>query len=54
MVENQIKVDLLSTQKIEEIKLFFETEFNDEYIIVKVLNENKELMNSSKYKQNIT
>ena len=54
VVENQIKVDLLSTQKIEEIKLFFETEFNDEYIIVKVLNENKELMNSSKYKQNIT
>lgn len=51
--ENQIKVDLLSTQKIEEIKMFFETEFNDEYIIVKVLNENKKLINSSKYRKNI-
>lgn len=49
--ENRIKVDLKSTQKIEEIKLFFESEFDDENIIVKVLDENKKQLNLSKYKK---
>lgn len=51
--KNQIKVDLLSTQKIEKNELFFESELEDEYIIVNVLNENKKLINSSKYRKNM-
>jgi vancomycin resistance protein VanW len=51
--ENKIKIDLLSTQKIEEVKLFFESEVDEEYIFVKVLNENKKTLNSSKYRKNI-
>lgn len=52
--ENQIKVDLLSTQKIEEIKLSFESESYNDYIIVKVLDDHKKLINSSKYRKNIS
>lgn len=51
--ENKIRVDLLSTQNIKEVKLFFESEFDDEYIFVNVLDENKKLLNSSKYRKNI-
>jgi vancomycin resistance protein VanW len=51
--KNQIKVQLLSTQKIKEIKLFFEPEFDDECVIVKVLNEDKKIINLSKYRKNI-
>lgn len=51
--ENQIKVDLLSTQKIKEIKLSFESKSYDDYTIIKVLDENKKIINLSKYRKNI-
>lgn len=51
--ENQLKVNLLSTEKINEIQLFFETEYDDEYIIVKVLDKNKKALNLSKYRKNL-
>ena len=52
--ENQIKVNLLSTEKIEEVELFTESISNDEYISVKVLDKNKKILNSSQYKINIS
>jgi vancomycin resistance protein VanW len=51
--KNQIQIELLSTNKIKENKLFFEKKLIEEDIIVKIKNENNELMNSSKYKKNI-
>lgn len=50
--ENQLNVDLLSTQKMEEIKLNFESELDDEYKIVRVLNQNNKIINISKYRKN--
>lgn len=52
--ENQIKVDLLSTQKIKEIKLSFESDSYDDYTIIKVLDENKKIINSSEYRKKIS
>ena len=51
--KNQIKIELLSTNKIKENKLFFESQSIDENIIVNIRNENNKLINSSKYKKNI-
>lgn len=51
--KNEIKIELLSTNEIKENKLFFEKEFIEEDIIVKIKNDNNELVNSSKYKKNI-
>jgi vancomycin resistance protein VanW len=51
--ENKIRLDLLSTQNIKKVELFFESEFDDDFILVNVLNENRKLLNSSKYRKNI-
>jgi vancomycin resistance protein VanW len=51
--ENSIRIDLLSTQNVKEVKLFFETEFDDKSILVNVLDENKNILNSSKYRKDI-
>ncbi len=52
VLKNQIKIELLSTNEIKENKLFFEKELLEEEIIVKIKNENNELVNISKYKKN--
>ena len=48
---NQIKIDLLSTKKIEEIPIFFESEEDENFVKVKVLSENREIINISEYKK---
>ena len=48
---NRIKADLLSTQEIEKRKLSFEQEQEDNYVTVKVFEENKRILNVSKYRK---
>jgi vancomycin resistance protein VanW len=52
--KNQIKIELLSAHKIKENKLFFELESTDKETIVNIRNENNKLINTSKYKKNIS
>jgi vancomycin resistance protein VanW len=49
--ENNIKIELLSTEKIKENKLVFESEVDDNFITVNIKNENRILINQSKYKK---
>ena len=49
--ENFIHVNLLSESAIEEKELLFESKLDKEFITVNVLNNNRKLLNQSKYKR---
>jgi vancomycin resistance protein VanW len=47
--DSQIRIKLLSTEKIEARKLLFETKVTELYTVVRVLDENQNLINTSKF-----
>jgi vancomycin resistance protein VanW len=49
IIDNQLTVELMSTSVISESKLIFEEFIADNFTLVKVYNENKKLLNVSKY-----
>lgn len=49
--ENFIHINLLSENAIEENELLFESKLDKEFITVNVLNNNRKLLNQSKYKK---